>query len=81
MVGVDERKVLSRGIGWYDYSSQPGQIGNFAIAAHRGPGGPFDALTTLTMTTCTRRYHSPDRSIAFGELVKAVEKNPSDPPQ
>jgi len=39
---------LRRGIGWYDGTAAPGQIGNFALAGHRlGWGQPFAKLRTL----------------------------------
>ncbi len=40
--------ALSRGIGWYENTQLPGQIGNFAVAAHRATHtGPFERLLEL----------------------------------
>nr|WP_269453702.1 class E sortase [Pseudoclavibacter sp. 13-3] len=48
--GVEKKPVLdSIGFGWYPDTSLPGQVGNFAIAAHRGGQGSslryVDSLT------------------------------------
>ncbi len=41
-------ETLKRGVGWYDTTAGPGQIGNFAVAGHRrGHGRPFDHLLDL----------------------------------
>ncbi|MGI3783814.1 MAG: class E sortase [Janthinobacterium lividum] len=41
-------KDLSRGVGHYDGTADPGQIGNFALAGHRiTHGQPFSKLLTL----------------------------------
>lgn len=47
--GVDTDKVLDRGIiGHYPGTQMPGEIGNFAIAAHRTThGAPFKLIATL----------------------------------
>jgi len=43
-----ELSILSRGVGHYPVSAQPGQIGNFAIAGHRVTHGqPFSRLLEL----------------------------------
>lgn len=40
--------VLAKGIGWYTSTAQPGQVGNFAVAAHRVTHGePFRHLLDL----------------------------------
>lgn len=40
--------TLARGVGWYDSSVPPGQIGNFALAGHRiTHGEPFARLLEL----------------------------------
>jgi sortase A len=33
------QKELSQGVGWYPATQQPGQVGNFAVAAHRRTWG------------------------------------------
>ena len=40
--------ALAKGVGWYDSTSLPGQIGNFAVAGHRiTHGQPFARLLEL----------------------------------
>lgn len=39
--------ALSVGVGWFDHTAAPGQIGNFAVAGHRGASGPFVPLLDL----------------------------------
>lgn len=126
VAGVDVAD-LQRGVGWYPDTTQPGQVGNFAVAGHRiTHGEPFrrmleldigdtvivesrdvtwtyeltsapDALTVqdtetwvldpvpghddvppaealITLTTCEDLFHSPDRSVAFGKLIKTETK-------
>lgn len=47
LTGTDEH-TLTRGVGWYETTAEPGQIGNFAVAGHRnGHGRPFDRLLDL----------------------------------
>lgn len=47
VVGTDAGS-LSKGVGWYDHSVRPGQIGNFAVAGHRVTNGePFRRLLEL----------------------------------
>lgn len=47
LVGTSDY-VLSRGVGWYESTQLPGQIGNFAIAGHRiTHGEPFARLLEL----------------------------------
>jgi len=47
--GVETARVLDRnGIGHYPGTQMPGQVGNFAVAAHRTThGAPFKPLATL----------------------------------
>ncbi|WP_229117656.1 class E sortase [Enemella evansiae] len=43
-----ETGTLAKGIGWYDSSVRPGQLGNFAVAGHRVTNGePFRRLLEL----------------------------------
>jgi len=133
--GVDKATVLDKGAyGHFEDSADPGQVGNFALAAHRVTHGeplrhmpdlrPGDkvivetrkftytyALDTnpndlvipftetwvidplphnpdagepepeqvegqrlITLTTCSEIFHTDDRMIAFGHLVKSVKK-------
>lgn len=117
---------LSVGVGWFDHTAAPGQVGNFAVAGHRGASGPFVPLLDLkpgsrvivetrdatfvyaltnapkdltvdkyqtwvidpvpgkpeakptdkliTLVTCRNFFHSPERSVAFGELVETIKK-------
>ena len=127
--------VLARGFGHFTKSSDPGQVGNYALAAHRVTHGeplrrmpelrpgdsvivetvdatysyrldtdpdklviPFtgvwvlDALPRnptaggpqpaqragqklITLTTCSEIFHTDDRMIAFGHLVRTVAKH------
>jgi sortase A len=47
LVGISDY-ALGRGVGWYDKTQLPGQIGNFAIAGHRiTHGQPFARLLEL----------------------------------
>lgn len=47
VVGV-EKDDLYRGVGWFKNTALPGQVGNFAVAGHRGfYGYPFDKLYTV----------------------------------
>lgn len=47
LVGTSEY-VLGRGVGWYESTQLPGQIGNFAVAGHRiTHGEPFARLLEL----------------------------------
>ena len=124
--------ALNVGVGWFENTAAPGQVGNFAVAGHRGASGPFVplldlrpgarivvetrkeihvyALTTsaadltvdktetwvvhpvpvppatgrrpvtepterlITLVTCRNFFHSPERSVAFGELVETITK-------
>ncbi|MFT4295035.1 MAG: sortase [Micropruina sp.] len=124
--------ALSVGVGWFEGSAAPGQVGNFALAGHRGASGPFVPLLDLkpgarivvetrkatfvyaltssaadltvdktetwvvdpvperpgrqqrthvaptkrliTLITCRNFFHSPERSVAFGELLETIRK-------
>jgi sortase A len=47
LVGTSDY-ALGRGVGWYEHTQLPGQIGNFAIAGHRiTHGQPFARLLEL----------------------------------
>ena len=46
IVGTDP-DALSEGLGWYAGTAAPGEIGNFAVAGHRGTSGPFARLHEL----------------------------------
>lgn len=39
--------ALHRGVGWFENTARPGEIGNFALAGHRGVTGPFVKLPDL----------------------------------
>jgi sortase A len=127
--------VLARGFGHFPDAADPGQVGNYALAAHRVTHGeplrrmpelrPGDSVIVetsratytyrldtnpnhlvvrftagwvlaplpknpeaggvqpaqrrgqrlITLTTCSEIFHTDDRSIAFGHLVKAVPKD------
>jgi sortase A len=127
-------KVLTEGFGHFAGSADPGEVGNYALAAHRVTHGeplrrmpelrpgdevvvetvdatftyaldtdprklviPFTGTWVLealpvnpdggvqprqepgqrliTLTTCAEIFHTDDRMIAFGHLVRAVEKD------
>lgn len=46
LYGTDD-STLSKGLGWYEGTAGPGEVGNFAIAGHRGSKGPFAAMQNL----------------------------------
>lgn len=46
MTGTTEYS-LSVGVGWFDNTAGPGQVGNFSVAGHRGKSGPFVPLLDL----------------------------------
>ena len=131
--GVSD-EVLAKGFGHFEESADPGQVGNYALAAHRVTHGeplrrmpelrpgdqvivetadaryvyeldtdpnqlvvPFtgtwviDPVPTnpqtggvqpaqrqgqrlITLTTCSELFHTDNRSIAFGHLVRTVDK-------
>lgn len=126
--------VLARGFGHFQETAQPGQVGNYALAAHRVTHGeplrrmpelrPGDAVIVetatatytyrldtdpnqlvipftgvwvlaplprnpdggvepaqhpaqqrlITLTTCSELFHTDNRMIAFGHLVRTVQK-------
>lgn len=39
--------ALNVGVGWFENTAAPGQVGNFAVAGHRGASGPFVPLLDL----------------------------------
>lgn len=39
--------TLKKGLGWFDNTAEAGQVGNFAVAGHRGSKGPFAPIMTL----------------------------------
>lgn len=39
--------ALNIGVGWFENTAAPGQIGNFSVAGHRGASGPFVPLLDL----------------------------------
>ncbi len=41
--------TLKRGLGWYDGTAAPGEVGNFAVAGHRGATGPFAPIMNLVV--------------------------------
>lgn len=41
------QQTLKKGLGWYDGTAAPGQVGNFAVAGHRGTKGPFAPIMEL----------------------------------
>lgn len=124
-----DAEALASGVGWDTNSSDPGQVGNFAIAGHRVTHGePFSkfpelkagdtveietrthiytyklrnsgvstivpftvswplwpvpdpdakgaqpAKALLTMVTCSELFHTDNRSVVIGDLVKDVDK-------
>jgi sortase A len=127
--GFDDA-ALASGVGMYEKASQPGEVGNFAIAGHRVTHGePFrnflelrkgdmvevetrtkvfvyqlekagDSITVdftvswplwrvpspdssgeppevakLTMLTCAELFHTRNRNIVVGDLVKTIDKS------
>jgi sortase A len=41
-------KILNKGVGHYNHTQMPGQVGNFAVAGHRVTyGKPFNLIATL----------------------------------
>lgn len=39
--------TLRKGLGWYEGTAAPGEIGNFAVAGHRGTKGPLAPIMKL----------------------------------
>lgn len=46
LAGTDNA-TLKKGLGWYDGTAAPGEVGNFAVAGHRGTRGPFAPIMEL----------------------------------
>ena len=46
LAGTDQ-PTLKKGLGWYDGTAAPGEVGNFAVAGHRGATGPFAPIMDL----------------------------------
>lgn len=46
LVGTTD-EILARGLGWYEGTAKPGEVGNFAVAGHRGARGPLAPMPTL----------------------------------
>jgi len=46
-VAGGEPSHLAVGVGWYPGTALPGQVGNFAVAGHRGASGPLVPLLDL----------------------------------
>ncbi len=46
LVGTSD-DVLALGVGWYEGTAAPGEVGNFAVAGHRGLSGPLSRLDEL----------------------------------
>lgn len=46
LAGTDS-DTLTKGVGWYVGTAEPGAIGNFAVAGHRGTKGPLAPLVDL----------------------------------
>ncbi len=48
LAGTDQ-PTLKKGLGWYDGTAAPGEVGNFAVAGHRGATGPFAPIMDLVV--------------------------------
>lgn len=48
LAGTDAA-TLKRGLGWYEGTAPPGEVGNFAVAGHRGTRGPFAPMGELVI--------------------------------
>ena len=48
LAGTDQ-PTLKKGLGWYEGTAAPGQVGNFAVAGHRGLTGPFAPIMELAV--------------------------------
>ena len=64
--------ALAKGIGWFIETAKPGEIGNFAVAGHRGSRGPFVKLTELAVGA---RVEIETREALF---VYALDNHPAD---
>jgi len=71
-IGLDVLNSFEAGVGHYPGTQMPGEVGNFAIAAHRSapvphrPDLPTDRIVTLT--SCNPLYSTAERIIAYGVL-------------
>lgn len=64
--------ALSKGVGWFESTAKPGEIGNFAVAGHRGSRGPFVKLPGLAVGA---RVEVETREALF---VYALDNHPAD---
>ncbi|MCL2489325.1 MAG: class E sortase [Propionibacteriaceae bacterium] len=54
--------ALDGGVGWYQQTAAPGQVGNMAVVGQRAAGGAFDGILklnagdTITLQTCLATY-------------------------
>ena len=64
--------ALSKGVGWFEETAKPGEIGNFAVAGHRGSRGPFVKLPGLAVGA---RVEVETREALF---VYALDTHPAD---
>ena len=64
--------ALSKGVGWFESTAKPGEIGNFAVAGHRGSHGPFVKLPGLAVGA---RVEVETREALF---VYALDNHPAD---
>ena len=48
LAGTDD-DTLRKGLGWYDGTAEPGGVGNFAVAGHRGTKGPLAPIMDLNV--------------------------------
>ena len=64
--------ALSKGVGWFEETAKPGEIGNFAVAGHRGSRGPFVKLPGLAVGA---RVEVETREALF---VYALDNHPAD---
>lgn len=48
LAGTDQA-TLKRGLGWYDGTAAPGELGNFAVAGQRGATGPLARIADLVV--------------------------------
>ena len=64
--------ALSKGVGWFEETAKPGEIGNFAVSGHRGSRGPFVKLPGLAVGA---RVEVETREALF---VYALDNHPAD---
>ena len=67
-----DNAALAKGVGWFEQTANPGQIGNFAVAGHRGSRGPFVKLPGLAVGA---RVEVETREALF---VYALDNHPAD---